>query len=92
MQADLDLDEVARRTDGFSGADLLAVVDTAVEAKLAASLDDGVPRPITTDDLLAGGRKRKPTTAEWFQTARNYALHANQAGSYDAILEYLQGR
>jgi SpoVK/Ycf46/Vps4 family AAA+-type ATPase len=92
LQEQLDLDEVAGRTEKFSGADLRALVDTAVEAKLAASLADGVPRPITTDDLLSGARRRRPTTAEWFQTARNYALHANQAGSYDAILEYLGGR
>jgi hypothetical protein len=65
-------------------------VDVAVEAKLGASMRDGVPRPITTDDLLAAAQKRKATTGEWFQTVRNYALHANQAGSYDAILEYLR--
>jgi len=51
-----------------------------------------VPRPITTDDLLRAARKRKATTSEWFQTARNYALHANQAGSYDAVLAYLGRR
>ena len=79
-----------RRTEGYSGADLRALVDVAVESKLAASMRDGVPRPLTTDDLLAATRKSKATTAEWFQTVRNYALHANQAGSYDAILEYLR--
>ena len=90
LQEEIDLDRVAARTEGYSGADLRALVDVAVEAKLAASMRDGVPRPITTDDLLAAARKRKATTAEWFQTVRNYALHANQAGSYDAILEYLR--
>ena len=89
LQEEIDLDRVAVRTEGYSGADLQSLVDVAVEAKLASSMRDGVPRPITTDDLLAAARKRKPTTAEWFQTARNYALHANQAGSYDAVLEYL---
>ena len=92
LQERLDLDAVAERTEGFSGADLRAVVDGAVEARLSVSLADGVPRPITTGDLLAAVRRRKPTTAEWFRTARNYALHANQAGSYDAILDYLGGR
>jgi AAA+ superfamily predicted ATPase len=90
LQDEIDLDGVAARTEGYSGADLRGLVDVAVEAKLAASMRDGVPRPITTDDLLAAARKRKATTAEWFQTVRNYALHANQAGSYDAILEYLR--
>jgi transitional endoplasmic reticulum ATPase len=89
LQEQIDLDRIAARTEGYSGADLRSLVDVAVEAKLGASMRDGVPRPITTDDLLAAARKRKPTTAEWFQTARNYALHANQAGSYDAVLEYL---
>jgi len=90
LQEDIDLDRIAARTEGYSGADLRALVDVAVESKLAASMRDGVPRPITTDDLVAATRKRKATTAEWFQTVRNYALHANQAGSYDAILEYLR--
>jgi transitional endoplasmic reticulum ATPase len=89
LQEQIDLDRIAARTEGYSGADLRSLVDVAVEAKLGASMRDGVPRPITTDDLLAAARKRKPTTTEWFQTARNYALHANQAGSYDAVLEYL---
>jgi SpoVK/Ycf46/Vps4 family AAA+-type ATPase len=90
LQEEIDLDRIAAATEGYSGADLRALVDVAVEAKLAASMRDGVPRPITTDDLLAAAQKRKATTAEWFQTVRNYALHANQAGSYDAILEYLR--
>jgi SpoVK/Ycf46/Vps4 family AAA+-type ATPase len=92
LHEQIDLDRIAARTEKCSGADLRALVDVAVEAKLAASMRDGVPRPITTDDLLAAARKRKPTTAEWFQTVRNYALHANQAGSYDAVLEYLGRR
>jgi SpoVK/Ycf46/Vps4 family AAA+-type ATPase len=89
LREQIDLDRISSRTEGYSGADLSALVDVAVEAKLTASIRDGVPRPIATDDLLDAARNRKPTTAEWFQTARNYALHANQAGSYDAILEYL---
>lgn len=89
LQEQIDFDRIAGRTDGYSGADLHSLVDVAVEAKLASSMRDGVPRPLATDDLLAAARKRKATTAEWFQTARNYALHANQAGSYDAVLDYL---
>jgi transitional endoplasmic reticulum ATPase len=92
LQEEIDLDRLAARTDGYSGADLQSLVDVAVEAKLASSMRDGVPRPITTEDLVGATKKRKATTAEWFQTARNYALHANQAGSYDAVLAYLGQR
>jgi SpoVK/Ycf46/Vps4 family AAA+-type ATPase len=89
-QEAIDVDEVAAGTDGFSGADLQAVVDEAVEARLAESLRDGVPRPLRTKDLRAAARKRRATTAEWFATARNYVLHANQGGSYDEIAAYLR--
>jgi ATP-dependent 26S proteasome regulatory subunit len=89
-QESIDTDEIAAGTDGFSGADIQAVVDEAVEARLAESLRDGVPRPIRTKDLRAAARKRRPTTAEWFATARNYVLHANQGGSYDEIAAYLR--
>ena len=85
-----DYDLLSKKTDGFSGADLKAVVDVAVEKKLREALRDGRPRPLTTRDLAAAAATVKPSTKEWFATARNYALYSNQGGVYDDILKYLK--
>jgi SpoVK/Ycf46/Vps4 family AAA+-type ATPase len=87
---DMDYDAVARKTENFSGADLKAVVDVAVEAKLQDALQSGVPKPLTTKDLVRAAGSLKSTTKEWFATARNYALYSNQGGIYDDILKYLK--
>ena len=87
---DVDLDHVAKKTDGFSGADLKGVVDQAVEAKLREAIRSGAPRPINTKDLIQAAASLKPTTREWFSTAKNYALYSNQGGAYDDILNYLK--
>jgi SpoVK/Ycf46/Vps4 family AAA+-type ATPase len=89
-QETLDLDAVAKRTDGFSGADLKAVVDQAIEGKLREAMKAGVPKPLTTKDLLSAAGSVKASTKEWFSTARNYALYSNQGGTYDDILKYLK--
>lgn len=86
---EIDFDRVARSTNGFSGADLRAVVDIAVEGKIRSAMRDGVPRPLGTKDLVAAAKAVKASTQEWFATARNYALHANQGGAYDDVLAYL---
>jgi transitional endoplasmic reticulum ATPase len=86
----LDYAAVATKTDGFSGADLRAVVDAAVEAKLRDAMRTGQPAPLTTKDLLVAARTMKPTTRDWFATARNYVLYANEAGFYDAVRAYLK--
>jgi SpoVK/Ycf46/Vps4 family AAA+-type ATPase len=89
-QETLDLEPVAKRTDGFSGADLKAVVDQAIEAKLREAMKTGVPAPLKTKDILSAAGSIKPSTKEWFSTARNYALYSNQGGVYDDILKYLK--
>lgn len=86
----IDYDDVAKRCEGFSGADLKAVVDLSIEAKLSEAMKKGVPMPIATKDLFAAAKRHAPTTKEWFATARNYALFANQGGIYDDILKYLK--
>jgi SpoVK/Ycf46/Vps4 family AAA+-type ATPase len=88
---DIDFDYLAKKTDGFSGADLKAVVDVAVEQKLREALRAGV-QPLTTKDLLNAAGTLRPSTKEWFVTARNYALYSNQGGLYDDILRYLKLR
>jgi SpoVK/Ycf46/Vps4 family AAA+-type ATPase len=90
LDAGLDVEHVAKKADGFSGADLKAVVDLSIENKLREAMKTGVPAPLTTKDLLAAAASIKPSTREWFSTARNYALYSNQGGTYDDILKYLK--
>src|SRR5688572_15041281 len=87
---EMDYDHLGKKTDQFSGADLKAVVDVAIERKLQEALKTGIPKPLTTKDLGAAVGTLKPTTKEWFATARNYALYSNQGGIYDDILQYLK--
>ncbi len=87
---EIDFEQVGKKTENFSGADLKAVVDVAVERKLQEALKTGIPKPLVTKDLAASAGTLKPTTREWFATARNYALYSNQGGIYDDILQYLK--
>ncbi len=88
---DIDFELLAKKSENLSGADLKALVDVAVEAKLRDAMKAGELKPITTKDLLsAAAGTVKPSTREWFSTARNYALYSNQGGTYDDILKYMK--
>ncbi|HQV33985.1 MAG TPA: cell division protein, partial [Calditrichia bacterium] len=86
----IDYAKLAKKTEGFSGADLMSVVDIAIEAKLREAMAKGAPSAITTKSLLTSIKDVRPSTREWFNTARNYLLYANQSGIYDAIRDYLE--
>ncbi len=85
----IDIAAIAAITSGFSGADLKAIVELATDYKLEDSLLKGSIVPITTTDLLKAAKQHKATTAEWFETAKNYAVYANKSGLYDDVLNYL---
>lgn len=87
---EIDFDHLGKKAENFSGADLKAVVDVAIERKLQEALKTGIPKPLSTKDLAAAASTLKPTTKEWFATARNYALYSNQGGIYDDILAHLK--
>ena len=88
----IDTKKIAAATADYSGADLTAIIDIASEEKLRESLSKGSIQPINTKDLLTALKQHKPTTLEWFASARNYALYANESGLYDDILKYLKIR
>jgi SpoVK/Ycf46/Vps4 family AAA+-type ATPase len=86
----LDFEAVAKKTEGYSGADLKAVVDLAVESLLRDAMKSGKIRPVGTRELVDATKQHRATTRDWFESARNYALYANQSGLYDDVLEYLK--
>lgn len=87
---EVEVFKIAQATDGYSGADLVAVIDIAVEDKLRESMQKDTIQTIGTKDLMKAVKQHKPTTTEWFATARNYALYANESGLYDDILKYMK--
>jgi SpoVK/Ycf46/Vps4 family AAA+-type ATPase len=86
----IDYKALSKKLDNYSGADIEAIIDLAIEAKLEQSFTDGIPKALTTKDLVNAIDKHKPSTQEWFTTAKNYALYANDTGLYNDILKYLK--
>ncbi|MFZ1752001.1 MAG: AAA family ATPase [Saprospiraceae bacterium] len=82
--------QVIEHTRYYSGADLNAMVDLAIEEKLKSAIKTGIPEPIQTKDLIQAAKKHHASTREWFNTAKNYALFANESGIYDEILKYIK--
>jgi SpoVK/Ycf46/Vps4 family AAA+-type ATPase len=83
-------DESAREEILRSHLEGKPVVDIAVEDKLRESMQAGSIQPLQTKDLLKAVKQHRSTTSEWFASARNYALYANESGLYDDIVKYLK--
>jgi SpoVK/Ycf46/Vps4 family AAA+-type ATPase len=86
----VDLDDLAKRTDGWSGADLRLLCSSGAEHALLDSIERGTARPIEQADLRRALKEMKPSVRPWFETARNYAAFANQDGEYDDLLAYMR--
>lgn len=86
---EIDIAFLAHKTHQFSGADLAHLCDSAVEYVLEESLSSGKVRSLNTDDFEKPLQEIKPSTRAWFETARNYAMFANEGGQYDDLLDYI---
>lgn len=88
----LDFAGIAARTDSFSGADMAHLCESAAELAMEDSLMTGKVRPISQEDFKRALKDIKPSVRPWFDTARNYALFANEGGAYDELLKYLRAQ
>ncbi|MDH6129754.1 ATP-binding protein [Kitasatospora sp. GP82] len=86
----VDLGKLVKATDGFSGADLAHVCESAAESALLDSARTGTVRMINTKDLLGAAKAIRPSTEPWYAAARNVAMFANEGGTYDELLAYLK--
>ena len=88
----VDFAALAAKTEDYSGADLAHLCEAAAELALEDSLATGKIRAIGMSDFKRGLKEVKPSVRPWFETARNYALYANEGGVYDELIEYLKAR
>lgn len=90
--AGIDPKSIAGRTEGFSGADLAHVCDSATQLAMAESMRRGQVRPVSMADINAAAAQIRPSTGPWFETARNVVEFANNDGTYDELAKYLRRR
>jgi transitional endoplasmic reticulum ATPase len=88
----MDTKLIVSKTKGYTGADLRALFDLALEESLSKAVKEKRIIPISTDDILRQLKKVSPSAQLWFEGAKNYAMYANQSGFYDPILKYLNLR
>jgi transitional endoplasmic reticulum ATPase len=90
IDSKIDFAHLAKKSEKYSGADIKNIIDITIEKKLEQAMKTGQPKPITMRDLEDAIKVVKPTTVEWFATAKNYAMYSNQGGVYDDVLNYLK--
>nr|CAA9293826.1 Cell division protein FtsH [uncultured Armatimonadetes bacterium] len=88
----IDWNWLAGRTEHYSGADLAHLCESAAETAMEESLQRGRARPIGMNDFKKALKEIRPSVRPWFDTARNYALFANEGGVYDDLLNYLRAQ
>ncbi len=91
-QDGLDPAGLARKTEGFSGADLVHLADSAIEMVLEEALAGGAIRPVRMGDFARALAEVRSSIGPWVDIARNYAIYANEGGAYDDLAAWLKSR
>ena len=86
----VDVGALAKRTEGFSGADIAYVCEVAAERALMDSVASGTARLIGMPDLLDALTEVRPSTRSWLETARNVVLFGEDDGTYADLRAYLK--
>ena len=86
----IDLGVLVRQTNGFTGADLAHLVDSAAEFAMMDSLRTGTVRMMTMQDFANALKQVRPSAAPWFSSARNIVEYGNRDGQYDDLAAYMK--
>ena len=90
VDSSLDISPLIGRTSGFSGADLVGLVDTALDYAIEDSQDADDLVPLSGRHFNEALSEVRPSTGEWLAQAGGYAEHANKDGLYDELAGFLK--
>jgi SpoVK/Ycf46/Vps4 family AAA+-type ATPase len=89
---DVDLDAVAARSDGLSGADLALLCSRATQVAFDASLRQGRTCPVAQAHLEEALADTPRSTDTWFRSAESYVQFADDGDRYEELRRHLAGR
>jgi SpoVK/Ycf46/Vps4 family AAA+-type ATPase len=90
--AGLDLDGLARRSEGLTGADLARVASRATEFAMHESVRAQRTLPVTQAHLELALADTPRSADAWFRVAENYVAFADDGDRYAELAQYLAAR
>ncbi len=90
--AGIDVRALAKATEGYTGADIAHVCETAAEFAMVDSVRSGSVRMISQADLQRALSEVSSSAGPWLETARTVVEFANSSGQYDELRTYLRQR
>lgn len=88
--AGVDARRLAAATDGFSGADIAHICETAAELAMMEAIRNDEFRMIEMRDLEAALAEVRPSLGSWFEVAKNVVSFANTDGTYDELRAFMK--
>lgn len=86
----IDLAELAGATEGFSGADIAFVCESATELALLDGVRTGHARMIGMPDLRGALAGIRPSTGPWLETARTVVQYGQDDGTFAELKSFLK--
>ncbi|MFD1416170.1 AAA family ATPase [Oceanobacillus jeddahense] len=87
----LELDLIADYTEDFSEADLIHLIQEAIDSAITHSLKTGTIQPLDNHDLLYALDYHEPITLEWLEAAGDYAAHHDTSHEFQEVLADVEG-
>lgn len=88
----IDVNRIAKATEGYSGADLAHLCDSAAEMALLDGVRTGTVRMIHQADLEAALTQVHPSIGPWLDSARTVVRYGSDDGTFGELKKYLKLR
>lgn len=84
---DVNVQELARITGSYSGADISAICKEAADIPLGEALRGGDPRKIKMQDFRQAIKQRKPSIISWYISAKDQVMRTGETDAFADILK-----
>ncbi len=85
-----NVSKIAKATNNYSHADLCFLIDIAVENAIDRSAHSRTLEPVNNEDLAKALLSIEPSTIEWFNSARSFAVFSENSRIYSSLKSYMK--
>ena len=90
LEKNIDFEELARKTDGYSSADITQICTEAADIPLEEALRGATPRKIQMNDFYSALQTRRSSLGPWFKLAKKNIKKSGEEESFAELMKHME--